>query len=337
MATSKLPAEMKTAGDVMATRLTTVFPDVDVATAIRALVRHNVSGMPVVDSQGQYVGMFSEKSSLKALTHVATTLQQSGQPAARAGDFMVTRLVRLAPDQEVFEAIGCLLKHRVSGAPVVDADGMFLGVFSEKDSMSVLIKAAYEQLPGGEVSVFMNPDPGRIISVETDLLTIANMFVNSPYRRLTVVQNGILQGQISRRDVLRNSRLLASIVRDVLAMAASEDSPVAEVAASASGYSDSSDAARDQLSATSVARFMDAEARTITEDADLLTIAQIFFSTPYRRLPVIRDGQLVGQVSRRDILASVYSLIEPVAADREQSLLYLSGVLGDGEAIPKIQ
>ncbi len=82
---------------------------------------------------------------------------------------------------------------------------------------------------------------------------------------------------------------------------------------------------------------MDADAKTITVDIDLLTIAQTFLSTPYRRLPVLRDGKVIGQVSRRDVLAGVYRLIEPVAGDRQLSVLYLSGVLRDGEAIPKIQ
>ncbi len=331
MTTNKIPAGMKTAGDVMATRLTTVNPAMDLATAIRCLVKHNISGMPVVDDQGQYVGVFSEKSCLRALTHTAAALQENGERVARAGEFMVTRLFRLKPEENVFDAIGALLKRRISGAPVVDPDGLLLGVFSEKDSMSVLIKGAYEQLPGAEVSAFMNPDRGRFITEETDLLTIAKMFVDTPYRRLTVVRDGILQGQISRRDVLRNARLLASIIRDIVAIA-DDEGPVAEPITS-----ERSDAAHQQLSATSVARFMDTQAKTISEDVDLLTIAQIFLTTPYRRLPVIRDGQVIGQVSRRDVLETVYHLIEPVAGDRQQSLLYLSGVLRDGEPIPKIQ
>lgn len=335
MTISKSPAAMKTASDVMATRLTTVTPETDVASAIRLLVKQNISGMPVIDAEGQYLGVFSEKSCLRALVHTAESLQGHFRPPAQASAFMQTRLFRLRPHENVFEAIGALLRNRVSGAPVVDDDGLLLGVFSEKDSMSVLIKGAYDQLPGAEISAFMNPDKGRIISDDTDLLAIANMFVATHYRRLAVVRDGVLQGQISRRDVLRHSRLLSSIVRDLLASARSV-TPAAENTAGSSAHSPDSDAAREQLSAVSVVRFMDSEAKTITEDVDLLTIAQIFFSTPYRRLPVIRDGRLIGQISRRDVLAAVYQLIEPAVADRQQSTLYLSGVLKDGDGIPAI-
>ena len=37
-----------------------------------------------------------------------------------------------------------LLEHRFSGAPVVDEDGKFLGVFSERYIMQLLINSAYE-------------------------------------------------------------------------------------------------------------------------------------------------------------------------------------------------
>ena len=49
-----------------------------------------------------------------------------------ASDIMVTRLVKLNPDTDVFKAIEILVKNRISGAPVVDDDGKLVGVFSEK-------------------------------------------------------------------------------------------------------------------------------------------------------------------------------------------------------------
>ena len=51
-----------------------------------------------------------------------------------------------------------------------------------------------------------------------------------------------------------------------------------------------------------VSAFMDRSAKTINEEVDLLGIAQIFQQTPYRRLPVLTDRKLVGQISRRDLL-----------------------------------
>ena len=118
-----------------------------------------------------------------------------------AKDFMVTRLVTLPPEMDVLDAVRLLLKHRISGAPVVEA-GRYLGVFSEKCSMQVLLDAAYEQLPTNEVRAFMDSD-AQTIRPDTDLLSIAQVFLLTPYRRLPVVVDGELLGQVSRRDVLR--------------------------------------------------------------------------------------------------------------------------------------
>jgi CBS-domain-containing membrane protein len=80
-----------------------------------------------------------------------------------------------------------------------------------------------------------------------------------------------------------------------------------------------------------VATFMDRSARTINEETDILSLAQIFLQTPYRRLPVLRDGKLVGQVSRRDLLQAVNDLIA-VSPHRKSTLLYLSALVDRQDA-----
>ena len=51
-----------------------------------------------------------------------------------AKDIMITKLITLTPDMDVLEAIGMLLKHRISGAPVLDADHrILLGQISRRD------------------------------------------------------------------------------------------------------------------------------------------------------------------------------------------------------------
>jgi predicted transcriptional regulator len=119
-----------------------------------------------------------------------------------ARDFMTTRLVTLFPDMDVFKAIDILVKKKISGAPVVGSDNRLLGTFSEKCCMQVLIDGAYDQLPTSQVHAFMDKDP-QVITEETGLLAVAQVFLITPRRRLPVVRDGKLVGQISRRDVIR--------------------------------------------------------------------------------------------------------------------------------------
>ncbi len=124
-----------------------------------------------------------------------------------ARDIMATKLITLSPDMDVFDAIDRLLKNHISGAPVVDASGNFIGVFSEHCSISLLVAAAYDSAPTNRIAPFIDRDVATI-EPETDLLTIAERFLNTHQRRLPVLENGQLVGQISRRDVLKAARAL---------------------------------------------------------------------------------------------------------------------------------
>lgn len=124
-----------------------------------------------------------------------------------AREIMVTNLVTLSPEMDVFDAIDLLLKHQISGAPVVDAAGNFVGVFSEHCSISLLVAAAYDSAPTNCIDRFIDRNVATI-EPETDLLAIAERFLNTHQRRLPVLENGHLVGQISRRDVLKAAHAL---------------------------------------------------------------------------------------------------------------------------------
>ncbi len=274
-----------TAQDFMTRRVITLNQRDSVSDAIRRLGHYKFSGAPVAERNGEFVGVFSEKCCLKILSLVVP-------PDCRvtAEDIMQTQVISLAPEDGTLEAISRLLSRRISGAPVVDRRGTFQGVFSERTAMRVVLDSVYEQTPVGQVAAYMDRDPDRIISGDTDLGTLIHMFLATPYRRLEVLHDGQVQGQISRRDVIR------------AALPSLEDSQTVKV----SGCNDGFVPVPDRLPVSNVATFMDRNARTITPDVSLLEIAHIFLTTNFRRLPVLEGDRLVGQISRRDLLAAAH-------------------------------
>ena len=133
---------------------------------------------------------------------------KSATRATSAADVMAKKLVTLSPDTPVHQAIGTLLKHRISGAPVVGPGRAYLGVFSEKTCVRVLLDAAAEQVPCGTVGCYADAD-APAVDETTDLLTLAHLFLRHRVRRLPVLRLGsngathTVVGQVSRRDVLR--------------------------------------------------------------------------------------------------------------------------------------
>lgn len=296
---------VKTAEDFMRRKLITLSAETNIIDGVARLLRDNISGAPVVDHEGNYQGVFSEKCCMNALTDTVEVASDVGLHIERAREFMTAHLVTLKPDVDVFEAIDHILSKRISGAPVLDSNGKFQGIFSEKTAMQVLISAAYDHLPGTNVAAYMNTDRNRIISEDNSLLDVAHKFQETPYRRLPVLHGDKLAGQVSRRDVLRAEHRLAKEVCE-------------------RSKRDGADPRMLDASSAQVGQYMDQEAQTIAPNVDLLSVAQIFLNSPYRRLPVVQDGSLVGQVSRRDLLGAAADLLRPKAEKHHSETLYLS-------------
>jgi CBS-domain-containing membrane protein len=298
--------DVKTAADFMRRKLVTLSTDTDVLAGVARLLRDNISGAPVTDAETNYLGVFSEKCCMNALTTTVEVADQIGMQVPHVREFMTSQLVTLSPEVDVFDAIDHILSQRISGAPVVDAQGLYCGIFSEKTAMRVLIAAVHDHLPGTHVGSYMNIDRNRVIGDEDSLVDVAHMFQQTSYRRLPVLYGERLAGQVSRRDVLRAEHQLATAALD----RAARPDPDPRLTAA--------------VQPESVGDYMDTTALTTGPGTDMLSVAQMFLNSPYRRLPIVDGGKLIGQVSRRDLLEAAAALLRPEKPRYGAETLYLS-------------
>ncbi|MCK0152362.1 CBS domain-containing protein [Alcanivorax sp. S6407] len=117
-------------------------------------------------------------------------------------DYMSRRVITLSPDQSVHDAIRVLLENQISGAPVVNENGQLIGMFSESDCLKGALQASYHDTEIGTVSEYMTLDL-QTVNGQTSILDAAEIFLADHRRRLPVVDDDKLVGQISRRDLLR--------------------------------------------------------------------------------------------------------------------------------------
>ena len=116
---------------------------------------------------------------------------------------MITSLVKLTRNMDVYSSIDLLLKHRISGAPVVDDNNNLIGVLSERDCLRIMANGTFHALPGGDVSEYMSKNI-LTLHMDDDIFQAADMFLHHNFRRIPIVDDkNFLVGQISRRDVLR--------------------------------------------------------------------------------------------------------------------------------------
>ncbi len=117
-------------------------------------------------------------------------------------NYMASDLITFTPETNVLAAMRTLLKHKISGAPVVDETGWIVGIISEYDCLKPNLESSYHHDMGTLVKNCMSKEI-TTIDANASLTEAAELFIKHGVRRLPVVENKKLIGQISRRDVLR--------------------------------------------------------------------------------------------------------------------------------------
>jgi predicted transcriptional regulator len=112
----------------------------------------------------------------------------------------------LRHDREVLDAVDDLIQRGFSGAPVIEGDRL-VGVFSERDALTAIAAAHYEQEPPGTVAQHMRRN-FSVVAADADIFEVASLFRDEPIRRVPVVDSDRrMLGIISRGDLLKALRL----------------------------------------------------------------------------------------------------------------------------------
>lgn len=131
--------------------------------------------------------------------------------SVKVQDYMSTGLVTFHPETDLFEAINILLKHSISGAPVVNQQGELVGLLSEVDCLRAILTLTYhEEEMGGRVRDCMTSSV-EVVNHDANIIEVAKIFIEKGRRRLPVTRGGKLVGQISRSDILRAVEEFAQI------------------------------------------------------------------------------------------------------------------------------
>jgi CBS domain-containing protein len=162
----------------------------------------------------------------------------------KAADVMVTNVIAVGPDASVQDVARILLSSRISGVPVVGADGKLLGIVSEGDLMHRFEAGTGRKRPwwlailtGREVlaSEFVREHSRKVTDVmtrqvvtatpDTPLANIANLLEKNAIKRVPIVENGKVVGVVSRANLLQ---ALACQDKPMRAASALDDAKIRE-------------------------------------------------------------------------------------------------------------
>jgi len=156
----------------------------------------------------------------------------------KAAGIMKRRVVSIGTEASVLEAIRLMLQHKISGLPVVDGEGLIVGIVTEGDFLrraetgierkrsrwieflmgSGRLAAEYVRSHGRRVSDVMSPNPVTI-DEDTPIAEVVRILEERRIKRLPVVRGRRLVGIISRANLLH---ALASVAHEMAAGAHSD-------------------------------------------------------------------------------------------------------------------
>lgn len=137
-------------------------------------------------------------------------------------EIMSKQVFSIKPDDNAKEALEILFKMKISGLPVIDAQGKLVGMFTEKDILTYILPSyiekvgrfIYEENPRSTKKKFAELKNIKVsqlmrreviaTSEDTTLCEVARIMLTQKARRLPVLdKSGKVVGIVAREDVLK--------------------------------------------------------------------------------------------------------------------------------------
>ena len=137
-------------------------------------------------------------------------------------EIMTRDVVGINPDVDAQEALALLFSKKISGLPVIDAQGKLMGMFTEKDILSYILPSyiekvgrfVYEEDPKSAAKKFSELNKVKVSQLmrklvvttteDATLCEVARVMLTQKARRIPVLDKaGRMSGIVARCDILR--------------------------------------------------------------------------------------------------------------------------------------
>lgn len=178
--------------------------------AMKHLKEHDIRMLPVMKKE-KLVGIVTDRDLKKASASDATTLEIHELlyllTKIKVKDIMTKDVITVPPDYTVEETAQVLEKNRISGVPVVDADGQLVGTITQTDLFRVLISLTGVGNGGIQFGILVADRPGSIKEIADvirsfggRMVSILTSYDDAPegYRKVYIRMRSIERASLQR-------------------------------------------------------------------------------------------------------------------------------------------
>jgi CBS domain-containing protein len=126
------------ARDIMTSPVITLSPDMSVPAAAALLGSHGFTAAPVVDADGQLIGIVSETDLVRSpVVPDWWVIQRQSDPTVE--QIMTSKLTTMRSEDDLADVATAMLDARIRSIPIVD-DGELVGIVTRRDMLRVVAR-----------------------------------------------------------------------------------------------------------------------------------------------------------------------------------------------------
>ena len=197
-------------GEIMAiaTRdVVSVPPTLPILAAVETMTNCGFRRLPVVDAgsrklrgivtSGDIINFMGggDKFNLVRIKHDGNLLSAINEPVR---SIMTQQMTTLPDSASINDAIDIIVNRRVGGMPIVDNDGVLVGIVTERDVMKVLATERSGLCVNDIMSTAL-----RITNPDCPIRIVTRDMTTNRFRRLPVVSNDVVYGIITTTDIMK--------------------------------------------------------------------------------------------------------------------------------------
>lgn len=176
----------------------TVTADVPINEALRLMRDKQVRRLPVLDQEGNLIGIVSEKDLLYASPSPATSLSIYEMhyllSQLRIRELMTADVITVSPDTLLEEAARIMVDHKIGGLPVTEGRKL-VGIITQTDVFQVLLEQFGAREKGLRLSLEIPERKGEMARITTaiaqlggDILALGTFLGDDPTTALVTIK-----------------------------------------------------------------------------------------------------------------------------------------------------